>query len=287
MDTTLIHKVRGRDVRLLFFAVLFILSSALRADDLTHSVQNGETVYAIARRYGVKVEDILVLNGINDVRKIHVGQKIRIPTLSLMAQPIETGAATKHKTLKGETLMGIARTYNVTLQSLMRENKLREGYVLKTGDVLIIPAKAGEAPAAAHTPASPAFVDTRPAAARSSPNVKWPVNAKESAYISGKLNPGMVLTGEKSEPVHSVSSGTVVSAGPYRGFGWVVIVKSDDGYDYFYGGCEKVSVRKGDRVVPGVEVGRLGVSALTAKPELTFMVYHKRKSIDPALAPRA
>jgi septal ring factor EnvC (AmiA/AmiB activator) len=106
------------------------------------------------------------------------------------------------------------------------------------------------------------------------------------AYMTGKLN-GVVLMGDRNEPVKSLTAGVVISAGPYRGFGKVVIIQVAGGYLYVYGGCESLSVREGDRVMAGTELGRLGMDALSEKPQLFFMVYRNSVSVDPALAPRS
>jgi septal ring factor EnvC (AmiA/AmiB activator) len=111
------------------------------------------------------------------------------------------------------------------------------------------------------------------------------VNPKELAYMQGKLN-GVLLQGERYEPVKSLTQGTVVSAGPYRGFGRIAIVQSAGGYLYVYGGCESLSVKEGDAVVPGTELGKLGVDAVSEKPQLFFMVYRNNTPVDPATAPR-
>jgi septal ring factor EnvC (AmiA/AmiB activator) len=79
----------------------------------------------------------------------------------------------------------------------------------------------------------------------------------------------------------------VLSAGPYRGFGRVVIIQVDGGYLYVYGGCESLSVKEGDRICPGTELGKLGIDAVSSKPQLFFMVYRSNTPIDPAKAPRA
>ena len=39
----------------------------------------GETPFAIARRYGVKVDQLLKANGISDPTNIQIGQKLKIP----------------------------------------------------------------------------------------------------------------------------------------------------------------------------------------------------------------
>jgi septal ring factor EnvC (AmiA/AmiB activator) len=96
-----------------------------------------------------------------------------------------------------------------------------------------------------------------------------------------------MVTGERSEPVKSLTQGTVVHAGPYRGFGRVAIVQVSGGYFYVYGGCETLSVKEGDRVAPGAELGKLGIDAKTEKPQLFFLVYRSNNPVDPAKAPRA
>jgi septal ring factor EnvC (AmiA/AmiB activator) len=117
-------------------------------------------------------------------------------------------------------------------------------------------------------------------------SLRWPVNPKGIAYMTGKLS-GVVLEGEQAESVRSLTRGTVVSAGPYRGFGRVAIVQVAGGYLYVYGGCESLSVKEGDRVGSGTELGKLGIDAVSQKPQLFFLVYQNNNPIDPSKAPRA
>ena len=108
---------------------------------------------------------------------------------------------------------------------------------------------------------------------------------RDAAYMTGKLS-GVVLTGAQGESVRCIAEGTVVSAGPYRGFGRVVIVQTKDGYLYVYGGQESISVKEGDKVLSGAELGKLGIDATTGKSDLFFMVYKSNAPVDPARAPR-
>ncbi len=50
---------------------------AMRPPDV-HVVQQGETLYAIAQRYGVTVNALMATNGIRDARNLRVGQHLRI-----------------------------------------------------------------------------------------------------------------------------------------------------------------------------------------------------------------
>lgn len=272
-------------------------------------IQRGETIYSIARSYGVKVEEVLSLNGMadSDVRRIQVGQRIKIPPGKRPSIPADLAVPaapfTEHRVLWGETFYGIARANGVPLQALRDINGFPENYVLREGDLLKIPLTKPreEAPGAAAVPEAPAATVSVPVqpglpvtvtGTRSTEirkvdgSVRWPVDAREVSYMTGKLY-GVVLQGDRAESIKNLISGTVVSAGPYRGFGKVVIIQVAGGYLYVYGGCESLSVKVGDKVMPGMEIGKLGIDAISEKPQLFFMVYQNNIPIDPARAPRA
>jgi murein DD-endopeptidase MepM/ murein hydrolase activator NlpD len=267
--------------------LLLISAVCIAAEEPVHVIQRGDTIYSIARSYGVKVEDVLSLNGMTDtdVLRIQVGQRIRIPGNVLPSvSSVPAAVFTEHRVAKGETFYGIARRYGITLQALRNVNQVSESYILKEGDVLRIPtATAAGTPKT--SPAAgivPRLTETR----RMDASIRWPVKAQEVSYMTGKLN-GVVVVGEKSESIRNLIQGTVVSAGPYRGFGKVAIIQVAGGYLYVYGGCESLSVKVGDRVASGTELGKLGIDAVSEKPQLFLMVYRNNNPMDPARAPRA
>jgi murein DD-endopeptidase MepM/ murein hydrolase activator NlpD len=313
-------------IRIRFLVLtLALVTAGGFAQETIHIIQKGETLYSIARNYGADIQGILSLNGIQDPGKIQAGQRIKIPGGGKGAGQgaVSSGAAyTEYRVVRGDSLFGIARKHGVTLQELRAINGLREDYVLKAGDRLKIPQRGGTPPVlAADAPAKAAPAGTasgggriesavsgggtagsntglpaaggtgiQPAARQTTPAVSggqtvWPVRVKELAYMTGKLY-GVAILGERSESVKSLSQGTVISAGPYRGFGKVAIVQMTGGYLYVYGGCESLSVKEGDRVAPGTELGRLGLDGVTSKPQLFLMVYKNNVPIDPAKAPR-
>jgi septal ring factor EnvC (AmiA/AmiB activator) len=83
-----------------------------------------------------------------------------------------------------------------------------------------------------------------------------------------------------------MSAGIVVHASPWRGYGNVAVVEAEGGYRYVYASCETLSVRKGDSIEPGTELGKLGIYPATGRPELVFFVSQNGSPIDPAKAPR-
>jgi murein DD-endopeptidase MepM/ murein hydrolase activator NlpD len=285
-------------IRTVLFAFLFPLSAPLPAEDLIHVVEKGETIYSIARSFSIDPGDLMLLNNITDASRLQAGRRLRIPVNPFGVT--ETGGGGRpvyqeYWVSRNETLYSIARNNGTTVQALRDANGFSQSYVLKEGDLIQVPVSAL---ATAGTTENSAVPVTSTGVAESHSGVRqttvrevdsslrWPVTPQEIVYMDGKL-PGVMVTGNRAEPVRSLTQGTVISAGPYRGFGRVAIVQVAGGYLYVYGGCESLSVKEGDRVSPGMEIGKLGIDAVSNKPQLFFLVFLRDTPIDPSKAPRA
>ena len=322
--------------------VLALLATSASAENiLKHTLEKGETLYSVSRKYKVSYEALASANGITDPTKLKVGTILIIPSV--------------HVVEKGETLFGLARQYGISVGDLLAANKLSQGYVLKIGDVLVVPAAApaadsavqpvpapasttatvaknAPAPAASTTtipaPAKPAATTatatTLAAGSKTSPattttiaahatttvakqapstatsipmpepvklqerevdmKLGWPVPGK-ALYLDGKLE-GVMIRVKPGEITKAIASGTVVSAGPSRGFNQVAFVQAKSGYVYVYGGNESLTVKTGDQVASGKEIGKIGLDAKDGSPIAYFFVFRNGQPIDPALAPR-
>lgn len=291
---------------------MFVLMlSAGSAEELIHILQKGETLYGISRKYNVSPSALMSFNNIDDPGKLKTGQKLKIPNV--------------YTVQKGETLYGIARKLNVPVDALIAANKLTNDSKLKTGDALYIPASkqvassgtgtssaalpataataapiattsssASPTPAATAAPADiatavpsrkPAFDPREFEKRKVDSSLIWPVSVKDISYLSGKVY-GVSITSGAGEKVKAISSGTVLSIGPYRGFGQVVFLQSKTGYIYVYGGMDSIMSKPGQNLAFGDEIGTLGADSLSGTPRLYFMVYNKDIPVDPAKAPR-
>ena len=287
-------------LRVLILTALF-LPGKIYADGI-HTVQRGETFFSIARQYGISQDDLMRHNNFTDPTRLQAGQVLRIPNQNTAPSAIVNGQQNQqegylsYRVQRGDTFFALTRRHSVTERAIREANNLSDTYILREGDLLRIPLQ--NAPTAATPIATPMeqningtlnqnqISQARPTeSANFSSAISWPVNAREISYLTGRLS-GVMITGVRSEPVLSLTSGTVISIGPYRGFGRVAIVQVDGGYLYVYGGCESLSVREGDRISAGSEIGRLGIDNVTNLPQLFFMVYRSNTAIDPALAPR-
>jgi LysM repeat protein len=88
-----------------------------------HVVQKGETLFAIARKYGKSVEQLKQLNHLSDFG-LKEGQKIIVNQNFAEKEPDTKTTDFYHEVQKGETLFGIAKKYNMTVDELKKLNNL-------------------------------------------------------------------------------------------------------------------------------------------------------------------
>lgn len=91
----------------------------------THVVQASETLFSIARKYNVAVQDLESLNSETLKEGLQTGNKINIPTKkkTLDGKPrIITNETTFHKVATGETKFSIAKEYGITIEQLEKQN---------------------------------------------------------------------------------------------------------------------------------------------------------------------
>src|SRR6476620_2736524 len=108
-----------------------------------HTVEKGQTLYAIAKAYDMTVNDVLVENP-DALNGIKPGQVLRIPyqkqtgTTTVTPVPTDTAKYELHKVEAGETIYGICKKYNTTEAVLNSLNPdLKNG--LKVGQEIKIP----------------------------------------------------------------------------------------------------------------------------------------------------
>lgn len=123
----------------------------IKSDDFVyHKVDSGETVFFISRKYDVSIRDIVSNNPGSD-NVLSIGQELRIPkvteaaTITYMKPSDTPKAATSvdsyqyHIVQPKETATGIARKYNISLQSLANANPGLEASNISIGAKLRIP----------------------------------------------------------------------------------------------------------------------------------------------------
>lgn len=103
---------------------------------IVHVVQQGQTAWAIASRYGIALEELLAINHLSRNAMLHPGDEIIIRLGEGQAPPPLPTIPTSHIVQDGESLWGIAVKYGLTLDELLVLNGLTRGAIIKPRDKL-------------------------------------------------------------------------------------------------------------------------------------------------------
>ena len=117
----------------------------------THTVVAGDTVSALAKRYGTTVAEIVAANRLDSRALIVIGQRLTIPgatsavSASGGASRASSGstAARTHVVRTGETVSGLAKQYGTTVSAITSANNLRDAGLIYVGQRLTIPGGSG------------------------------------------------------------------------------------------------------------------------------------------------
>lgn len=117
-------------------------ASASTSPGTLHTVAEKQTLYSIARQYGVSVEDLRSWNDLG-VKSIQPGMKLQIRKSNTSPGNPETSAAPQksgeifHIISEKETLFGISRLYKVSVNDIIQWNDLASSSV-REGQKLLI-----------------------------------------------------------------------------------------------------------------------------------------------------
>lgn len=113
-------------------------TSTAGKDGVTHRIERGETLSSIARMYGMTAKELQMLNP-------GAGDYIKAGDLLVISDPktASTGGnsdVSYHKIQSGETLYGIGRKYNVSVEALLKSNPGVSERNFRAGETIRIPA---------------------------------------------------------------------------------------------------------------------------------------------------
>jgi LysM repeat protein len=135
---------------------------------VVYTVRTGDTLFGIARRYGVGLQILAQANGIVNPSLIYVGQQLTIPGVSdLPTEPTpsptaqaptptpEPGEGFYYTVQSGDTLLRIAARYQTTVALIAAANSLANPNWITVGQQLWIPGGAGTPSVPSPSPATP------------------------------------------------------------------------------------------------------------------------------------
>jgi murein DD-endopeptidase MepM/ murein hydrolase activator NlpD len=188
-------------VPLLMLAILLIAAPQADARPPTQTsevyvVQSGDTLFAIALRFGVTATDIAAANNLSNPNLIFVGQRLVIPGSKPVVEPaiVSEGDAEEdahpspvppqvYVVRPGDTLFAIATRFGLTVTEITQANGIRDPNYITIGQQLVIPAP-GSSAQAGH-PAPFTAIELSPEPALQGQTLVVQVTLSKPAKLSG------------------------------------------------------------------------------------------------------
>ncbi len=111
-----------------------------RRHQIVHRVRRGETLRAIARRHGTNVDTLARINGIGANDPLVAGQRLVIKTTVRHSRGESSASSRRvlYTVRPGDTLSGISRQYQVSVQQLKTWNGINKQHQIRAGQRLVM-----------------------------------------------------------------------------------------------------------------------------------------------------
>ena len=276
-----------------------------RAEQITYKVKKKDTIPAIAKRYGVTQDTILMNNKDALNNKMKVGDTITFPSIDGLYYKLE----------KNDTLAKIAKKYGISVVDIVDYNNINPKK-LKAGSTIFLkgvtlqkykdvegrliaaqqakedkkknkekekekPPKGAKGSAPPPPPPPQDDDDGGRSAAYSGAGFAYPVRyAGVSSPFGNRFHPVLkryiLHTGvdlvAKYVPLRAAKSGVVTFAGNMSGYGKIIIIRHDNGYETRYAHLSVISTNVGEHVNQGDLIGKTGNSGRTTGAHLHFEI---------------
>lgn len=245
---------------------------------IEYTVKEGDTLWDLARKYNLAVDDIFASNpGLSE--KIMPGQKIKLTKATPLINVILEKEVEYEDVLPKEVKVVKSENYYTTQTIVMQEGKdgkakIRAKIVYMNGleyDRQIITQQVIQKPVekivVVGTKKPPAYFATGrfsfPA---------WGTLTSRFGYRGREFHEGIDLAMPWGSNVYAADGGVVEFTGWAGGYGKLVIINHQNGYQTYYGHLSRILVSPGQKVAKGQLIAKSGSTGRSTGPHLHFEV---------------
>lgn len=224
----------------------------------SYRVAQGDTLYSIARRHGVKVSALKTANGLGKSTNIKIGQSLVIPGRGTVASN----------------------------QAVVQTRQAQQ-QVANAPQAVPAPKQAApQSQPAAFTP--PKAEKPRQAQPKKSGNLafRWPVKGRVISTFgdktNGERNDGINLAVPDGTAIKAAEDGVVIYSGnELKSYGNLVLVRHSNGWVTAYAHNKALNVNRGDKVRRGQQIAQAGATGSVSSPQLRFELRKGSTPVNP------
>lgn len=253
-----------------------------------HAVESGDTLWSIARSYGLTVEHLAAVNGMSLEAILPLGAKLVVPSDGRLPQAASAGrtgaqassvrsSAVVHVVRSGETLWDISLRYGVKLEDVMARNELGHSDWIKPGQRILVSGaplpRHRQIAAQSRSRTGPVMADA--SLLRSGGAFIWPARGTLTSRFGWRYrrhHEGIDLAAPRGTPIYAARDGVVEFSGWRGGYGRAVFVNHGGGIVTVYGHASKLLVDAGQRVKKGQLIAKVGCTGVCTGSHLHFEV---------------
>lgn len=247
------------------------------ADMTDYTIQSGDTVAQIAKKFGVSEDTIYWENALTPKSKLVPGKALRI-------LPV-TGV--RHLVSRGETLESIAKKYDVSPQAVAdwpyNTFVNDETFELAVGQALIVPD--GVKPDEVQVSPRQFIAHQTPDAGTvvASGDWVWPTQGRITQPFLW-YHPGIDIANRDLPPVIAADSGKVIAViASGVGYGKHIIIDHGNGFQTLYAHLSAFRVEQGQNVAKGDIIGIMGSTGHSTGPHTHFEIHLNGVAVNPLL----
>jgi len=230
-----------------------------------YTIKKGDTLWAIAPRYGMSVGDIVELNGLDSPTSLLVGDEIvvskaeyRLSVVSTFVEdyvrdvPYETQYIdddTMYKNQKKVKVSGVNGSEAVTAEVMLQDGVEIERRILSAELVSAPVTQVVYVGTKTPPPTAPTGTFMRP--------TNGTITSRYG-YRGREFHTGVDIANSYGTTIAAADGGTVTLAGWHGGYGYCVIIDHGNGYTTLYGHNSKLCVSVGDKVAKGQKIAEMG-----------------------------
>jgi murein DD-endopeptidase MepM/ murein hydrolase activator NlpD len=251
----------------------------------SHTVQSGDTMYSIARRYDVSVNELMAANGGSTVARL--GQKVVIPGggRAPQAQPEpRVQLASVDPQAVPTPAPAVMTPPPVGLPPPAAGTLTPPAPPPVEQQVAVAPQTGA---AAAQAPAAPQASAPAPKAeSATGSGFRWPVRGRVISEFgkkpNGERNDGINMAVPEGTAVKAAEDGTVIYSGnELKSYGNLILVRHENGWVSAYAHNSELKVKRGEQVRRGQIVALSGMSGGVTTPQVHFELRKDATPVNP------